>query len=157
MIRLPSSDQYDNLIAYLEGLANINYRISSTDQNDEVHIYCQFSKPSRLSASRLCGAVLEKPFASPQKNIAYVKEQAASCGEAAEWGSARATGLFGGQTIGEIKEMQPSDIDALPWMMYRTVNDIKAKQSLRMSYKDLAKDVKVYYICCRTTQYSEEL
>lgn len=153
LLRLPDSERHSSLVAYLEGLTNINYHISSLDAAGAVHVFCQFAKPSRLCASKLCGAVIERPFASPQRNIEYVRSQAADgrTDNVAEWGSVRTAGPFGAmQTIGDLKDMAMADVDGLPWTMYRTVSDIKARQGLRVSYKELSKDVKVYYVWGRS-------
>ena len=136
---MSDASNHDSLVGYLSGLSNINYYITSHGPGG-VRVFCQFTKPSRLSASRLCGATIEKPLPSPQKNADYVR----SGGDVvAEWGEVR---VAGGRTIGEIKAMANEDIDDLPWTMYRAVGDIRMKDSMRLSFRSLSKDVKVYYI-----------
>lgn len=134
-----SVENHDDLVEYVSSLSNINYYVSSIGEGG-VRLFCQFSKPSRLSLSKLCGAVVNKPLSSPQRNIDHVKEgREVVC----EWGTAR---VSGGRTIGDIKAMAAEEIDDLPWMMYRAVGDIRMKDSLRLSFRSLYKDVEVYYI-----------
>lgn len=131
-----------SVLDYLQSLSTLNYllaarELSPTTCHAHAHIYAQFTVSTRLSPRKLRSAHTEKCYASPKRNIEYVKK----CGDIIlEHGNPR---LAGTPTKREMERMPPDD---LSWNMLKTYWELQRRKHLQHSTANIIKDVKLYYI-----------
>ena len=112
-------EKWEDLLKYLKSLKSRNYIVASqelapTTGHPHIHVYIQFNYPTRLSMKKLCGAHIELCYASPQRNIDYVKKDGNIL---IEEGKPR-LGAGNAITIKEVKAMTYEDRENLSFTNY---------------------------------------
>lgn len=121
--------------------------ICEHDGPEYPHIHClyQYDKPKVVNSKFLLGAHIEEKVWSPQKYVDYCKaldEKHKSLGVNStiicEEGELRKAG---GSRVGDIKQMNKSDVDELDWRMYKTANEIINKEASKKSFMSMLDEI----------------
>ena len=137
-------DTLSDVLSYLRGLSP-NYMVAAretapTTGHKHAHIYVQFPNTRRLSLKKLCGAHVEKCFASPEQNIKYVKKDGDIV---CEEGAPRLNYM---PSLKQVKDMSPAQRDGLPAILFNIVQKINTEEKKYIKGTEYHKDVAVYYV-----------
>ena len=151
LFTLNEVDKFEALKDYLTHYSTFIYGIASKEKapitgHEHIHIYCQYNDRTTLSGKKLQGAHIDICRGSAQQNIDYVKKtyDPAKRGEIIwEEGTPK---YKGGYSIFEVEKMTPDDRKHLPFVYYKAVEQLNAKESIHIKLSDFTKTVEVRYI-----------
>ena len=146
-LTLNEIEKWEDLLKYLKSLKSRNYivagqELAPTTDHPHIHVYIQFNYPTRLSMKKLCGAHIELCYASPQRNIDYVKKDGNIL---IEEGKPR-LGAGNAITIKEVKAMTYEDRENLSFTNYNRLQALKRDEISVLKVSSSYKNVEVSYI-----------
>lgn len=138
-------DQWESLKAYVKSKPTFQYGIACLEEapktgHKHIHLYVQFSKPTRIDPKKCVGAHIEVCRGSAQQNIAYIKKDGNIIFEEGE------AKMKGGVTIAEIKKMNKEERDQLPGIYYNIVNKINNEEAKDILVDEFHKKIQVFYL-----------
>lgn len=117
------------IVDYINHWKTVNYILITEhigQENKHYHLYCQFTNPINMNSEYTCGAHIEQSFGSPEQNYKYCmceddkhKEENIKAVKIYEQGEIRKT--YSQYTIADIKKMEDSEIDDLPYKYFNTI------------------------------------
>lgn len=157
-LTLNEADKRFDLKQYLESLETLEKGIATLERAPTTgHLHCHFfiklKRGVKLSFKKLCGAHVEYCRGSDLDNWKYItkEDEPEKAGEIFwEHGSrpdeAEEDKKLKGVSIAEAKEMPLDELEELPLVYYKQVQDISTKRQNKMSGTTCNKKLKVLYL-----------
>jgi len=164
-LTLNQVERWDELKKNILSFKNFHWGIACLEKapstgHKHIHFYVQFSKPTKISQNKTCGANLEGCRGTVKQNIAYIKKEndPEKRGdiiyetEGVEPWMDRASKKLefaeGGMipTIKEVKEMEKEEREELPITYMKNIEEINRREEAKKTGKTVHKSVKVLYL-----------
>lgn len=155
-LTLNEADKRFDLKQYLEGLQTLEKGIATLERAPTTgHLHChffiKFTKPQKLSFKKLCGAHVEYCKGTDLENWKYItkEDEPEKAGEIFwEKGSRpeEGDGDLKGISIAAAKQLPLDELEELPLVYYKQVQDIETKRLNKMTGASCNKKLKVLYL-----------
>lgn len=155
-LTLNEADKRFDLKQYLESLRNLEKGIATLEKAPSTgHLHCHYfiklKDSTKLSFKKLCGAHVEYCKGTDLENWKYItkEDEPEKAGEIFwEVGSRpeEGDGNLKGVSIAEAKQMPLDELEELPLVYYKQVQDISTKRQNKMTGVSCNKKLKVMYL-----------